>query len=310
VKHPGDIDKFIDSQLIEWELASRNYKDLENVISKNLCFDEFDILVQFNPKRIISSSANVDARAIEARPCFLCAANRPIQQQGLCFKKDYTILVNPFPIFPRHLTIPHNIHTDQIMEGHFEDMLDLAVHLEDFVVFYNGPKCGASAPDHFHFQAGSKGFLPIEKDFHIPKLCMLKDQYGLVKISQWNGYFRTVITLQSSQKEDICLIFTKLYHELSQLQPEQPEPMMNIIAYVEKGDWVVHIFPRKLHRPRQYFEVGNQQLLLSPASVDLGGVLITPREEDFLKISKEDVTDILSQVSMTERDVNRVIKLL
>ncbi len=303
------IDQFIQNQLAEWELPALNYNDLKSVRTKTLPFNGFEILVQFNPKRIISSAAKVDTKSIEARPCFLCAQNRPKQQRGIPFNDAYIVLINPFPIFPKHLTIPIEKHTDQLIEGHFEDMLDLAEALPDFVVFYNGPKCGASAPDHFHFQAGSKGFLPIEKDFHNPVLLKQIGEKKLVNVYTWKGYQRGVISMNGRDKASMSLLFEEFYREFKKMQPQEKEPMMNILAYKEDCEWVVHLFPRILHRPKQYFETGEKQILLSPASVDMGGVFITPREEDFDKITAADVSDMLSQVCMDEASVEKLIRL-
>jgi ATP adenylyltransferase/5',5'''-P-1,P-4-tetraphosphate phosphorylase II len=301
----ASVSQFIQNQLAEWELPAVNYSDLKNVRTKTLSFGEFDILVQFNPKRIISSAAKVDTKSIEARPCFLCAQNRPKQQRGIPFKDKYVVLINPFPIFPKHLTIPVEKHTDQLIGGHFEDMLDLADALPGFVVFYNGPKCGASAPDHFHFQAGSKGFLPIEKDFHNPALLKQIGEKKMTNIYSWKGYQRGIISMNGRDKTSMSLLFDEFYQKFKKLQPQEKEPMMNILAYKEDCEWVVHIFPRILHRPKQYFETGEKQILLSPASVDMGGVFITPREEDFDKINAADILDMLSQVCMGETEVEK-----
>lgn len=304
------IDAFILSQLNHWEMAAVNYTDLRSVRTKNLYFEGFEIVVQFNPKRIISSAAKVDTKSIEARPCFLCSQNRPKQQKGIPFNHKYLVLVNPFPIFPKHLTIPIEEHTDQLIAGHVNDMLDLAAALPEFVVFYNGPKCGASAPDHFHFQAGSKQFLPIEKDFHNSLVCEQIHQINGVKVYSWKNYLRSLITLQGKNKVSISTLFDHIYKQLKDLQPQEAEPMMNILAYVENEDWIIHMFPRILHRPKQYFETGEKQILLSPASVDLGGVFITPREEDFDKITGTDVSDILSQVCMSNDTLQKLLNNL
>lgn len=303
----GKIDQFIESQLTEWEMASANYRDLNKVRTKSLRYKDFEIKVQFNPKRIISSAAKVDSRSIEARPCFLCAQNRPPVQKGLPFNHRFSVLINPFPIFPKHLTVPVEEHTNQLIAGHFNDMLDLAAALPDFVVFYNGPKCGASAPDHFHFQAGSKGFLPIEKDFHNRELCRPQSVINDVTVYTWNHYLRGIITLQGRSQDAVAGIFESISGNLKQLQPQESEPMMNILAYVSGQYRIVHIIPRVLHRPRQYFETGDGQILLSPASVDMGGVFITPREEDFEKIKEDDVRDILAQVCMDNEGIQRLL---
>jgi len=267
------VNKLFEEQLSNWELARNNYKALEQVKTKTLFVDGREYKVQFNPARIVSSAAKVDAQSIRERKCFLCAENRPPEQNGIPFKGCYTILVNPFPIFPRHLTVPATEHIPQLIAARFEDMLDLAQQLADYVVFYNGPKCGASAPDHFHFQAGNKGFLPIEKD---------RNRYNM-------------ICIESDKKEEVLDRFQQVYSTLEQ-KPEDDEPMMNVLAWYETGKWIVCIFPRKKHRPDCYFAEGGANILISPAAVDLGGVFITPLEKDFEKITAEDIAGILQEV--------------
>jgi len=302
--------QLIEDQQNEWELARRNYAGLKNVKTRKLAFDGFDILVQFNPERIRSTAAKVDTKSIEARPCFLCPKNLPKEQQGIQVLEKYLILVNPFPIFPEHLTIPHLDHIDQRIENKFGDMLELAKILNDFTVFYNGPKCGASAPDHFHFQAGIKRFMPIERDFkkglffHYPKIV------NGVEVIKWTDYLRSIMTFSGRDKDHLNAVFAKLFDELKKLQPDEAEPMINILTSYENNRWNVHFFPRKLHRPWQYFENGEKQIILSPASVDLGGVLITPREEDYHKLSMYDAQDIFEQVCLEEEKLEQIINNL
>lgn len=298
--------QLIKDQQIEWELAGKNYAGLKNIKVKKLAFDGFDMEVQFNPERIRSSAAKVDAKSIKARPCFLCQKNLPKEQRGIPVLEHYLILVNPFPIFPEHLTIPNLRHVDQRIEDRFMDMLELSEVLEDFTVFYNGPKCGASAPDHFHFQAGIKGFLPIENDYKKSIIPHEVNTIHGIDIIQWAGYLRTILTFSGKDKQELVSIFETLLGKLKKLQPEESEPMLNILASREDDLWTVHIFPRKLHRPWQFFEEGQKQILLSPASVDMGGMLITPREEDFAKISAIDVKDIFNQVCLHEKKVEQI----
>ena len=292
--------QLIRDQQEEWELAGKNYAGLKNVKIRKLAYDGFDMVVQFNPERIRSSAAKVDAKSIEARPCFLCQQNLPREQRGISVLEKYHILTNPFPIFPEHLTIPHSDHIDQLIEDKFEDMLDLAKLLEDFTVFYNGPKCGASAPDHFHFQAGIKRFMPIERDYKKGLFFHDSKHINGLEVIRWSEYLRTILTFSGREKEKISEAFSKLYLKLQALQPEEAEPMLNILTSYEASRWTVHIFPRKLHRPWQYFEEGEKQIVLSPASVDMGGILITPREEDYHKISMSDAQDIFNQVCLEE----------
>lgn len=301
--------QLIKDQQQEWELAGRNYAGLKKVKVRTLTFDGFDILVQFNPERIRSSAAKVDAKSIEARPCFLCRGNLPKEQRGIPVLDNYLVLVNPFPIFPEHLTIPHLSHIDQRIEDKFADMLGLARSLEEFTIFYNGPKCGASAPDHFHFQAGIKHFMPIEQDYKIKSFSReVKTENGFEFI-RWTDYMRTILTFSGKELAPLCMQFSLLFSKLKELQPEEQEPMLNILASWEANRWIIHIFPRQLHRPWQYFEEGEKQILLSPASVDMGGVLIIPREEDFNKITKTDIRDIFQQVCLDEKTFASIVML-
>jgi len=302
--------ELIREQTGEWDLATKNYASLKKVKVKTFDYGDYHIDIQFNPKRIVSSAAKVDTKSIEARPCFLCEKNLPSQQRGLYFKNEYIVLVNPFPIFPEHLTIPHISHTNQRISGNFGSMLNLAAGLDDFVLFYNGPKCGASAPEHLHFQAGIKGFLPIETDFSNNKCCKEVRTIDNVTISHWPDYQRGIISLNSKDRENLIECFNLIYSKLQISQPNEVEPMLNILAIFEQGEWIIHIFPRTLHRPVQYFATGEKQFILSPASVDMGGVLITPREEDFTKISKEDIRDIFNQVCLEPQAVLKLITQL
>jgi len=294
------INELFTAQLLEWELAKVNYSQLDRVKTKILDFGDFEILVQFNPERMRSSAAKVDSKSIGERPCFLCKVNRPPEQQGAAFEDEFIVLVNPFPIFNRHLTIPSDLHTDQRIRNNLGKMLSLAEAMPGYVIFYNGPECGASAPDHLHFQAGNKGFMPVERDFSAGKHTMLLSSKPGVQIWQWTGYLRSIITLKGSDKEKLVSVFNHFFYRFSILQPMKPEPMLNILAYHSQEGWVIHLIPRKLHRPSQFFAEADDQILLSPASVDLGGVIITPREEDFNRISQDDVADIFRQVCLEE----------
>jgi ATP adenylyltransferase/5',5'''-P-1,P-4-tetraphosphate phosphorylase II len=291
------------SQLNEWELSRLNYSQLNAVKTKIIDFGTFRIFVQFNPQRMRSSAAKVDSKSIESRPCFLCSENRPSDQRGVTFDKNMTILVNPFPIFERHLTVPSEEHKDQRIFLNFETMLLLAEAIPDYIVFYNGPECGASAPDHLHFQAGNKGFLPIEQDFLNGSHTRLLSEKNGVELWLWNNYFRGIVTIKGSDMDALTDIFQGFYQEFSRIQNDKPEPMLNIlVSYYQKG-WIIHIIPRKVHRPVQFFLEGDDKILLSPASVDLAGVIITPREEDFLKITMDDVAGIFSQVCLDESEL-------
>jgi len=304
------VNDLFESQFMEWPLARDNYGQLDGVRVRKIPFPGYEIAVQFNPGRIVSSAAKVDAGSIKARPCFLCEDNRPPEQRGVPFGSDYIILINPFPIFRRHLTIVNRAHTPQQIEGNFASMLSLAEALPDFVIFYNGPQCGASAPDHLHFQAGNRGFLPVEKDFGNPDLGTAAVSSEGVELRLWSGYGRGMLTLAGSDSRAIDNAFSRFYGTFAATQPERPEPMLNMLAYHSAGRWTVHIVPRRVHRPSCYFAAEQERILLSPASVDMGGVFITPREEDYNKITAADISSILGEVCLSDGEMKSLTEVL
>lgn len=298
------VNNLLTRQLASWETAHNNYAALSGVQVKELNVNGIPYKVQFNPARIVSSGAKVDARSIKERKCFLCPANLPPEQEGIPFGGHYLILVNPFPIFPRHLTIPEEAHVDQRIASRFGDMLDLARQLTDYTIFYNGPRCGASAPDHAHFQAGNKGFMPIEQDWRRQIAGKIAD-YGQATLCYLNDAPRATLVIKSPERETAVRLFDIVYRSLD-LNPGEEEPMMNVLTLFENGKWIVFIFPRAKHRPACYTAEGEDNLLSSPASVDLGGVFITPVEKDFRKITAEDVAQILSEVCLSPTDFHRI----
>jgi ATP adenylyltransferase/5',5'''-P-1,P-4-tetraphosphate phosphorylase II len=291
------INELFAAQKDSWPLLKTNLQGLKSAKLRKFDFDGFTFHVQFNPERIKSSAAKVDKVSIENRACFLCAENRPAEQLGVDYK-DYEFLCNPYPIFNQHYTIVKKEHVPQAIRNEFSAMLEISRSLPDLVLFYNGPECGASAPDHMHFQAGNKGFLPIENE-----LKHIETAYGevildndVIKIQAVSDSTRKFISLESDDRDSLQKAFSVLYNYLD--TEEGKEHMMNILSWFE-GKWKILIFLRALHRPWQYFEDGDKNILLSPASVDLGGTLITPLEKDFEKISKADMSDILNQVSIS-----------
>ena len=294
------LTQFAEVQKQSWPLAATNYAGLAKVEEKQFPFGQFVIKVQFNPERIRSSAAKVDKASIAARSCFLCEENRPSVQIAIGCGDSFQILVNPFPIFHRHFTVSSLAHTDQLFFENIAEMLQIAKNMEGFTVFYNGPECGASAPDHLHFQAGENGFMPIEAEFDRFKTDKnnLLSETGSIKIWAFENYLRLMISIEATGFEEAVQairFFTAKFHGF---QPEKKEPMLNVLCYFSHSKWTVHLFPRKLHRPSQFFAEGDKQILLSPASVDFGGVFITPRKEDFDKITAADIADIFEQVTI------------
>lgn len=291
---------FLVQQNLTWELSAANYRGLDRIEEKEFLFDGFKIKVQFNPERIRSTSAKVDQNSIAARKCFLCPENRPDEQKSLAIGNDFLLLVNPFPIFRTHFTIPSVYHTDQRILPSLGAMFDISQKMEGYSLFYNGPECGASAPDHLHFQAGENGFMPVEEEFETMKghANTLFFDSGKLKIWVFDQYLRNMISFVTGSREEGIRAIEKVYFRFRDLQPEKPEPMVNMLCYFKDQKWHIHLFPRKLHRPEQFFQKGTEQLLISPASVDFGGVFVTPRREDFDKITAGDISDIFAQVSL------------
>ena len=311
LKLQQQVNELFEQQLSVWEMARNNFEGLKTVQIREFDFDGFGVKVQFNPARMVSSGAKVDAKTIAQRKCFLCAANRPEVQRGIAWR-DYDILINPFPIFTRHLTIPRREHVDQQLVPYISDMFDLARELTDFVVFYNGPKCGASAPDHMHFQAGNADFLPLVGDYFNLKSkgkCTMHNAQctiGGVDIYTIDDYLRVVYCIESADKDALHEAFMKLYNSL--VKEEGVEPMMNVVCLYKEstvnsqqsteGRWYLFVIPRGAFRPWQYTAEGDEQLLVSPATVEVSGLFITPVKEHFERITKEDVVDILKQCTI------------
>lgn len=292
-----NIKQFFHSQLSTWPLAHTNFAGLQTVQTKSFSFGDFEVRVQFNPARIVSSGAKVDAKTIAERKCFLCAANRPEAQTGIDFG-DYEILVNPFPIFPEHFTIPRKEHVDQQIRPYFADMIALAKAMDDYLLFYNGPRCGASAPDHMHFQAGTKDFLPLVTDYKKLKSTHteLLVSTETMQLFQMKNYLRTVYCIETNHEQSAIDAFEKLYNHL-ETDPDR-EPLMNVVCLYEDQKWYIWVLPRKAFRPWQYTAEADKQLLVSPATVEMCGIFITPIAEHFERTTKEDIESILQQCSL------------
>lgn len=290
----NEVFDFINTQKEKWPAYAEKVDQLDLVETKEFKFNNYSIIAQHNPARIVSTGAKVDSKSIASRKCFLCDENRPAEQLKLDFNSKFTILVNPFPILKNHLTIASTKHIEQSIKKNIEDMLALAETLPSFIIFYNGPKCGASAPDHMHFQAVAKGQMPFEKELNQQECLILSDNRD-GKISMVNGMGRKCLLLQSARKDMIASFFNQMYNQLSQGKPE--EPMMNVFVRFENGAFDLFIFCRKAHRPTQYFST-EDPWMISPGAIDMGGIMVVPREEDFKRINKEVIEDIYKQVSL------------
>ena len=291
----------IDRQLAGWPEAARRYRDLREVQTKEITIGGMPVRVQYNPARAVSTLARTDAASIAARPCFLCRENRPQQQESMPFEgcdgRRYEILVNPFPIFPEHFTVPAVDHVPQRIAGRFPDMLRLADTFPDMTVFYNGPESGASAPDHFHFQMGCKGFLPVERHFGLlgPKTVM---RPGAAVIALTSAYIPGLPVITAADIDSATAAFLRVLRSLP-VSPRTGEPQLNILCWKERTDsdtvFRILVIPRKAHRPSCYYAPEGEAVRISPASVDLGGVFIVPVEEDFRRANAEVLQSIIRE---------------
>ncbi len=265
------LETFFEEQLREWPLAHDNHDALTRVWSRELTSDKLAIplRVQYNPARIVSTGANIDKASIAARPCFLCAKNRPAEQRAMPLNADFEWLVNPFPILPHHYTIAAKVHRPQRILDAYDAMIQATLALpEEYIVFYNGPKCGASAPDHLHLQAG------------IFDCQLLTANYPYK-------------TLLADSKES----FRRIYDSLPVTDGEE-EPRMNVIAF-RKGNHVsLIVIPRRAHRPHCYTAEGDKHYLISPGALDMGGLIVTPRREDYDRLTADKAIDILCEVGV------------
>jgi len=290
-----EIDQLFQRQVRAWPQLAAGVEGLARAASRPVRIDWFDIVVRHIPHRIASTMAAVDRASVTKRPCFLCANNLPPEEEGLRFDDDFTIYCNPFPIVDRHLTIAHREHRPQRIADQFGSMLDLATRLEGYFIVYNGPECGASAPDHMHFQAGSRRLFPIEKD-----------TASLTGISVPN-YARNVFLLRGRDRFALIDRTHRAIDLLADATGKRPEPLVNLAAFHARGEWIVYLFPRGKHRPA-VFDTG--ELTVSPASIDLCGIFVVPRAHDFEKITGDTIAAIFREVTLPDATFQDVARKL
>ena len=297
-------ERFISNQLSSWELAQKNHQALSEVETREMSVDGVSFTVQFNPSRILSTGAKLDAQSIKQRPCFLCRENQPIEQKVIKAADGYHLCVNPYPILPGHVTIPSVNHTRQeIPTDFFKVLEELFTTLpEGYAVFYNGAYSGASAPDHLHYQGAPQCHIPLiaqyaqlekTKEAIHEHIYYIKDYACPLFAIEWNGNTPTI------DLNDILKLFPK--------SSEEWEPKLNLLAWQEGCKNILVIIPRGKHRPDCYFEEGATQLMVSPGALDMAGIIVTPRKEDFEKITAEDIRNIMKEVGLSEENAQEII---
>ncbi|MCF0196396.1 MAG: DUF4922 domain-containing protein [Bacteroidaceae bacterium] len=329
---PDELEDFFQRELAGWDEAATRYRELaEKVQTKELPNDEFPLQAQWNPARIVSTAAKVDSQTISERPCFLCDHNRPKEQGRLLTEKHYQVLVNPYPILPQHFTIPLRRHAPQRIYSSFGPMRRLCWQMPRHIVFYNGPVCGASCPDHMHLQAGSRGMTPLERDWAMYEKKLRKlypltgEQMATMEEAGNTGnrcglylledYPCPVFVIRSQPTEPDSLLCQRVYKALP-IREGETEPRLNIVCWRQEGgathpdEIVTLIFPRSKHRPDCYFAEGEGQMMVSPGALDMCGLFITPRQEDFNRLTTEWAKSILREVTMTAEELAPVVEVL
>ena len=301
----NSLHRFFNRQMEQWELARNNFRNLYNVEQRSLSIDGNTLRVQFNPARIVSTGARIDRKSIAKRPCFLCRKNRPEEQMTKIIDKDFEILVNPYPILPVHFTIPMRSHQPQAILGCYSEIHRILTSWPELVVFYNGPKCGASAPDHCHFQAGCSGFLPIQTGWQRYSRNMT-ELYSTAEgdsISIINEYPTPALLIRSHSQKTDAELFKVVYKALPH-NPGDSEPMMNLVCWRTEDTFFTVVFARGKHRPDCYPQpegaAEDASFMISPGALDMAGLIITPRKEDFDRLTAEKAIAILKEVSLDD----------
>ena len=308
IMEDSSISRFFNRQLEVWADARHRFRDLKHVETRQLS----DLLkLQWNPARIVSTGAKIDKKTLGERPCFLCDKNRPKEQMSKQIDEKFHLLVNPFPILPVHFTIPARKHQPQLIYKNYGEMHRFISLHSDLMVFYNGPKCGASAPDHLHFQAGTNGILPLQANWqrlsrNLTDVISLNDEE---KIAVVRDFLVPAFVIISKSAESDEALFHRLYKAMPQ-RGDETEPMMNIISWRKGEEFISVVIPREKHRPEAYFAEGCAQFVVSPGALDMSGLIITPREEDFRKLTEEKALSLLQECGVSEDKMNAIIAKL
>ena len=286
-----EIELLFQRQLRAWPRLTKGVEGLARAQTRPVRINWFEVFIRHIPHRVASTTAAVDRESVAKRPCFLCRGNLDPEEEGIPLGPDFTIYCNPFPIVDRHLTIVHRQHGIQHIANQFGNMLDLAAALSGYFIIYNGPECGASAPDHMHFQAGLRNLFPIEKD-----------AAGITGITV-PGYARNVFVLRGSDRSVLIRRMDRAIELLAEATCKRPEPLINIAAFYDGKQWVAYLFPRGKHRPEVFY---TGELTVSPAAIDLCGIFVVPLAKDFERITGEKIDAIFREVTLPDSQFHEV----
>lgn len=294
-----------DLQKKSWPRLADACRDLNAVNNRKLS-GKYKAYLQYNSARAISSGAAVDAESIKKRPCFLCHENLPVEQKGILYRNKYLILCNPAPIFKNHFTIVAIKHEPQKIASSLLSLLQLTADCSsEYTILYNGPACGASAPDHLHFQAVPKNGLPFFREF---KKLSPAEGKSSIRYSRWKNFDRSIILLEAKNAEKLSEQFFNLLTVTQRILKINDEPMLNIICDYSGNRWRLAVFLRQKHRPNAYFAKGKDRIFISPGAVDMAGFVITPLLDNYNHLDYNAIREIYREVSLPENVMNSIIK--
>ena len=292
----GQIDELLEYQRGNWPLFREGEAALSGMQTRIISEGQAQIVVQANPGRRKSTHAKVDAESISSRPCFLCPENIPSEEKGIAFD-DLVILPNPYPVLRRHFTVPSREHAPQRFEGRVAEMLKLARALgPDMLVFYNGPGCGASAPDHFHFQACSNSAIPLLT--HLPG----GGDDGRLALTSFGR--RLLVCSEKGAGNTVDFVS----RVLERLPPEDPEPLINVLAVHREERYLTVLWPRSKHRPDCYFKDGEARIAVSPAALEMAGILVVADPDHFDRVDRKAAVSIYREVSLDAGEFDDLAK--
>jgi hypothetical protein len=297
----------LSQQQRSWPELKQAYDSLNAVRSRSVECDGFSVRLVFNPGRAVNTMAAVSPEEIRERLCFLCPANLPSAQKGILYRREFLILGNPRPAVPFHLTIAHLRHRPQALCEHIETFLKITADLgRGFIALYNGPRCGASAPDHLHFQAVPSGQMPIEGEFENTGIFIPlnpRSETAGARVRRATGLGRAALLIEGDDVLLIAAAFRDYMDILAKTgtKKEPPEePMINAAASFSGKTWRLLVFPRRAHRPAAFYRDGAHRIAVSPAVMEMGGIIVTPVERDFDRLDASTIQSIYREVSLTD----------
>ncbi|MFN7948554.1 MAG: DUF4922 domain-containing protein [Blastocatellia bacterium] len=296
----AQVSALLRQQQATWPMLRQATAALAQVETRKFEIAGAPVIAQFNPQRIVSTAAKVDAASISKRPCFLCPEHLPVEEKGLAFGAEFVILCNPFPVLPDHLVIAHRDHTPQRIAGNFGALLEVAKGLgPDYFALYNGPACGASAPDHLHFQACDSHLLPVFADAETrERRVIASDEAG--EIFTLTGYRLNLLLARSGDGNALADWFARAVDALAAVTHSDGEPLLNLVVRHDGAAWTICCFPRSKHRPARYFAEDETKLTISPAGIDLAGVVVVPEAAHFARLTAADVGEIYAEVTLDD----------